>query len=156
MDMSCAAARKITSQRPIPVVMCSTLTEEGSETLLDAMEAGAIDVICKPRVDTKHFLTESRVRICDAIKGAAHARLGTRSAAPKRRTVEAKLTADIIMPAPASRQAIDAQLVERLLAGCSLNEVRRQFEQWLCDGKPPASVSASSNASQDAGSIELF
>jgi two-component system chemotaxis response regulator CheB len=106
--------RKIMSQRPIPVVMCSTLTEEGSETLLDAMEAGAVDVICKPRVDTKHFLTESRVRICDAIKGAAHARLGTRSAAPKRRTVEAKLTADVIMPAPASRQAM-ARTTERVI-----------------------------------------
>jgi two-component system, chemotaxis family, protein-glutamate methylesterase/glutaminase len=33
--------RKIMSQRPIPVVMCSSLTEEGSATLMQALEAGA-------------------------------------------------------------------------------------------------------------------
>jgi two-component system chemotaxis response regulator CheB len=37
-------------QCPVPVVMCSSLTEEGSETLLEAMHAGAVDVILKPRV----------------------------------------------------------------------------------------------------------
>ena len=57
--------RKIMAQRPIPVVMCSSLTEQGSETLVQAVEAGAVDVIAKPRVDTRQFLIESRVRICD-------------------------------------------------------------------------------------------
>jgi two-component system chemotaxis response regulator CheB len=31
--------RKLMSQCPVPVVMCSSLTEEGSETLLQALEA---------------------------------------------------------------------------------------------------------------------
>ena len=42
--------RKIMAQRPMPVVICSTLTEAGSETLLEALEAGAVDVIPKPQV----------------------------------------------------------------------------------------------------------
>ena len=67
--------RKLMAQRPIPVVMCSSLTEDGSETLMQALEAGAVDVILKPRVGTAQFLQESRVRICDAVKAAAQARL---------------------------------------------------------------------------------
>ncbi|KRA42169.1 protein-glutamate methylesterase/protein-glutamine glutaminase [Devosia sp. Root635] len=90
--------RKIMSQRPIPVVICSSLAEAGSETLMQALEAGAIDVVAKPRVDTTQFLQESRMRICDAAKAAAHAKLrGVHKPAPAL-TVEAKLTADAIIP----------------------------------------------------------
>src|SRR5882762_2714874 len=67
--------RKLMPQRPIPVVMCSSLTEQGSETLMQALEAGAVDVILKPRLGTAQFLMESKVRICEAVKAAAQARL---------------------------------------------------------------------------------
>jgi two-component system chemotaxis response regulator CheB len=90
--------RKIMSQRPIPVVICSSLAEAGSDSLMQALEAGAVDVVAKPRVDTTQFLQESRMRICDAAKAAAHAKLrGVKKAAPPL-TVEAKLTADAIVP----------------------------------------------------------
>ena len=52
--------RKLMAQRPIPVVMCSSLTEQGSETLMQALEAGAVDVILKPRLGTAQFLQESQ------------------------------------------------------------------------------------------------
>lgn len=91
--------RKIMSQRPIPVVICSSLAEAGSETLLQALEAGAVDVVAKPRVDTTQFLQESRMRICDAAKAAAHAKFrGVHKAPPPPINVEAKLTADAIIP----------------------------------------------------------
>ena len=35
--------RKLMAQHPIPVVMCSSLVESGSETLQQALEAGAVD-----------------------------------------------------------------------------------------------------------------
>ena len=54
--------RKLMAQQPIPVVMCSSLTEEGSETLMQALEAGAVDVILKPRMGTAEFLT--RIAAC--------------------------------------------------------------------------------------------
>src|SRR5574337_833897 len=62
--------QKIMSQHPIPVVICSSLTEAGSETALRALEYGAIEIIQKPRVGTKLFLEEAKVRICDAMKAA--------------------------------------------------------------------------------------
>lgn len=90
--------RKIMSQRPIPVVICSSLAEAGSDTLMQALEAGAIDVVTKPRVDTAEFLKDSRMRICDAAKAAAYAKFrGVHKAAPAL-TVEAKLNADTIIP----------------------------------------------------------
>ena len=97
--------RKIMAQRPIPVIMCSSLTEEGSATLVEAMEAGAVDVIAKPRLGTKQFLLESSMRICDAVKAAARARLR-----PVRTTkplmVEKKLTADAVLPPPVASKAM--------------------------------------------------
>src|SRR5579862_7225618 len=73
--------RKLMAQRPIPVVMCSSLTASGSETLMQALEAGAVDVILKPRLGTAGFLLESKLRICEAVKAAAQARLHKRPAA---------------------------------------------------------------------------
>jgi two-component system chemotaxis response regulator CheB len=67
--------RKLMAQKPIPVVMCSSLTEAGSETLLQALEAGAVDIILKPKVGVADHLLESKIRICDAVKAAAGARL---------------------------------------------------------------------------------
>lgn len=106
--------RKIMSQRPIPVVICSGLAQAGSDTLMQALEAGAVDVVAKPRVDTAQFLQESRMRICDAAKAAAHARMrGVQKSAPVLRAqpdlkVEAKLTADAVLPplSEARRQSL--------------------------------------------------
>src|SRR5665647_348172 len=92
--------QKIMSQHPIPVVMCSSLTEKGSETALKALEYGAVEIIQKPRMGTKGFLEESRVRICDAVKAASQARVRKISGAS--RAVAPKLTADVIMEKPRS------------------------------------------------------
>ena len=94
--------RKLMAQRPVPVVMCSSLVEEGSETLLQALEAGAVDVILKPRVGVADHLAEAHMMIRETVKGAATARLGarrqTRTASPAQ-----KLTADAVLPPPTGR-----------------------------------------------------
>lgn len=90
--------RKLMSQHPIPVVMCSSLTEKGCETTIRALEAGAVDVITKPRLDVKKFLEESRIRICDAVKAAGQARL--RAFVSPVATVQKKLTADAVLARP--------------------------------------------------------
>ncbi|HDQ40331.1 MAG TPA: response regulator [Desulfonatronum sp.] len=51
--------RKIMTQHPLPVVICSSLTESGAETTLKALEYGAVDIIQKPKLGTKQFLEES-------------------------------------------------------------------------------------------------
>jgi len=100
--------RKLMSQRPIPVVVCSSLTEAGSEKMIEALEAGAVDVVTKPRVDTAQWLQESSMRICDAAKGAAHARLKGRARPLATMTVEKKLTADVVIPQRSASRAAAA------------------------------------------------
>ena len=85
---------KIMSQHPIPVVMCSSLTENGCETALKALEYGAIDIITKPKMGVKNFLEESRIQICDSVKAAASAHV---KRVPIIRKVEQKLTADAML-----------------------------------------------------------
>src|SRR5579863_7668465 len=53
--------RKIMTQHPIPVVICSSLAEEGAQSTLKALEYGAVDIITKPRLGSRQFLEESRV-----------------------------------------------------------------------------------------------
>jgi two-component system chemotaxis response regulator CheB len=108
--------RRIMAQRPIPVVMCSSLTEEGSHTLMQALEAGAADVICKPKVETRQFLMESRVAICDAVKAAARAKLGRlRPDRLPRLEVAKKLSADAMMPAPNPNGRAMARTTEKVV-----------------------------------------
>lgn len=96
--------QKIMSQHPIPVVMCSSLVEESSETAMKALEYGAVEIIQKPRVGTKVFLEESKIRICDAIKAAAIAKVRPIS---QRHHVEPKLSADAMMPKPKSNAMVE-------------------------------------------------
>ncbi len=88
--------KKIMTQHPIPVLIISSLTEEGSQTALKALEYGAVDVIAKPRMDTKLFIEESKIRLIEAVKAASCARLIPRS--PSFLKVEPKLSADVVIP----------------------------------------------------------
>ncbi len=80
--------RRLMAQRPVPVIVCSSLVGEGTETMMAALEAGAVDVIQKPAVATKRFLEESAIRIQDAIRAAALAKLSPRRPARPRRPVQ--------------------------------------------------------------------
>ncbi len=88
-------------QHPIPVVICSSLTEAGSRTALAALERGAVDIITKPKMGTKEFIEESAIRICDVVRSAAQAASGLRPLiAPARPPVPSpKLSADAMLPA---------------------------------------------------------
>ncbi len=104
--------QKIMSQHPIPVVMCSSLVEKGSETLLKAMEYGAIDIIQKPSLSTKTFIEESRVLICDAIKAAA--KTAGHLTPVRQRKVEPKHTADVVLSRASSKAMV--QTTEKIIA----------------------------------------
>ncbi len=102
--------RKIMTQHPIPVVICSTLTTQGAETTLKALEYGAVEIIEKPKMGTKQFLEESRVRICDAVKAASHAKLKPLS---KSAVIQKKMTADAVLPLPKNRSM--AETTEKMV-----------------------------------------
>ncbi len=129
--------QKLMSQHPIPVVMCSSLADSGSETTLKALEYGAVDIITKPKLGTKQFIEESRVRICDAIKGAAAARLEPLRAMRTMKEVSPKYTADVIMEKPNARAMI--QTTEKVVvvgASTGGTEALKVFLEMLPEDTP--------------------
>jgi len=96
--------QKLMSQRPIPVVICSSLAEKMSETTMKALEYGAVEIIQKPKMGTKTFIEESRVRICDAVKAASQARVI--KILPGRREIAPKLTADAVIDKPRTKAMV--------------------------------------------------
>ena len=84
--------KKIMSVRPTPVVICSTLTEKGAETSMQALAAGAVEIVTKPKVGLKDFLTDDFAQIINAIKGAALADMRHMKAMTNVRATVAKKT----------------------------------------------------------------
>lgn len=87
--------KKIMSQHPIPVVICSSLAGKNSETALKAFDYGAVEVIHKPALGTKQVLEESSTIICDAVVASSRAK--ARRISPEENLVQPKLSADVII-----------------------------------------------------------
>jgi len=131
--------RKLMSQCPIPVVMCSSLTEAGSETLLQAMEAGAVDVILKPKVGVADHLVEHNLQIRDTVKAAAKARIRGRTPVRAAATLapQEKLTADAMLPPPTGRaMSRTTEMVVCMGASTGGTEALREVLQALPANSP--------------------
>ena len=101
--------KKLMAERPTPVVICSSLTEKGAETTLQALAAGAVSIITKPKIGVKQFLQDISNNLVEAVRTAARAnlkRLGALPPAPK-------LSADAMLSPPGAAMA---QTTERIVA----------------------------------------
>ena len=110
--------RKIMAERPTPVVICSTLTEKGAKTTLEALAAGAVAIVTKPRLGLKQFLNESADDLVATVRAAARANVRRLAGASRTGTapasVPAKNTADVILAAGGTRAM--TQTTERVVA----------------------------------------
>jgi len=104
--------RKIMSEHPTPVVMCSSLTEKGADTTIQAMSLGAIEIVTKPKLGVKGFLSESADEITHAVLAAAQAKVGKCQAVTA--NVIKKLTADAILSLPDTSAMV--RTTERIVA----------------------------------------
>ena len=104
--------RKIMAEHPTPTVICSSLTEAGAETTLQALEAGAVSIITKPSTGLTEFLRDYEDEFISAVREASLAKLGNiRPAArkaplPASPKVAEKLSADAILPPATGRTAM--------------------------------------------------
>jgi two-component system, chemotaxis family, protein-glutamate methylesterase/glutaminase len=100
--------RKIMSERPTPVVICSTLAEKGAKTSMEALAAGAVAVITKPKLGIKQFLNDSCDDLLATVKTASQANV-------RHLAIREKNTADAILP-PAENRSAMTQTTERVVA----------------------------------------
>ena len=72
--------RQIMASHPIPTVICSTLSTEGSKVALEALSAGAVAVLAKPKLGLKQFLDDTRREMIQTLKAAAKSKPRIRTA----------------------------------------------------------------------------
>jgi two-component system chemotaxis response regulator CheB len=101
--------KKIMAERPTPVVVCSSLAEEGAQATFEALAAGAVSIITKPKIGLKSFLEDSSNDIVQAVRSAARANMravrSVSQALANTLPVPAKLTADAML-SPATNRAL--------------------------------------------------
>ncbi|MBK3516266.1 protein-glutamate methylesterase/protein-glutamine glutaminase [Carboxylicivirga marina] len=135
--------RKIMSQHPIPVVVISSLTTEGTEVAMKALEYGASEIIGKPAMNAAQFINESKIMLCDAVKAAAQVKLKRRKIATPVATtsVKPKYSADVILNKASSfKQIIDTEKVVVLGASTGGTEAIRNFLKSLPNKVPGIAI----------------
>ncbi len=108
--------KKLMQEHPTPVIICSTLTEKGAETTMEAMSAGAVDIITKPKMELKGFLQDSAHTLLRAVKAAARVNTQSlrRSMQRSAKEISPKLNADVILSAASNKAMV--QTTERVVA----------------------------------------
>ena len=106
--------KKIMHERPTPIVICSTLTEAGAQTTMEALAAGAVSIITKPKIGLKQFLNQASEDLVAATKAAAQANVKRLAARAQPLPVPVKLNADAILSAGPDRALI--RTTERVVA----------------------------------------
>ncbi len=92
--------KKVMAERPTPVVVCSSLAEKGAQASFEALSAGAVSIITKPKVGLKNFLEDASSDIVQAVRSAARANMRAvrTTAAPATFSgFRPKLTADVML-----------------------------------------------------------
>lgn len=87
--------RKLMKHHPMPVIVVSSLTQAGGEVAMQALEAGAVDVMCKP--GSAYSVGDLSIQLIDAIKAAAHVDIKFRMSQVRARR-EASPVAPIVPP----------------------------------------------------------
>nr|MBF0684892.1 chemotaxis-specific protein-glutamate methyltransferase CheB [Pseudomonas sp.] len=67
--------RQLMQDDPIPTIVFSSLAEQGSAVALDAMDAGAVAILCKPGAGVGQFIQEQRVQLVQTVRQAAASRM---------------------------------------------------------------------------------
>lgn len=104
--------KKLMAERPTPVVICSTLTGRGAETTMQALAAGAVDIVAKPTIGLKNFLQESALEFIRVVKAAGQARPQRMAAVAA--VVQPKFTADAVLSPPTAGAM--AQTTDKVVA----------------------------------------
>jgi len=116
--------KKIMEQRPIPVVIISSLTRKGAEISFKALELGAVEVMEKPRMDNPENIEEARIQICDKVKAASVTKLKKHF---KPLIVKPKFNADVVIQKIARRVNLTTETLIAVGASTGGTEAIKDF-----------------------------
>lgn len=109
--------RQIMRDHPTPVIICSSLAEAGMQLTLDAMAAGAVAIVTKPKVGLRDFISDAANDLVNQVRAAAGARIGnllTANPVQNPLPTPTKLNADAMLSAPSGRNMF--RTTERVVA----------------------------------------
>ena len=69
---------------PLPVVICSARAGEDAAVAIEALARGAIDVLPKPRLGVRDFLSDTSTVLVDTVRAAALSKRGSAPICPQR------------------------------------------------------------------------
>ncbi len=109
--------KKIMAEHPTPTIVCSSLAEKGASATMEALAAGALAIITKPKMGVKQFLQDAANDLVSAVRAAARANLRHMprgaSVLPELRP---KLTADAVLAAQTAGQRAMAVTTDKVIA----------------------------------------
>jgi two-component system chemotaxis response regulator CheB len=108
--------KQIMAERPTPVVICSTLTEKGAETTMQALAAGAVSIVTKPKAGLKSYLQDASDNLASTIKAAARANMRRINVPAAPAAIAPKLTADAVLAGGVTGHHAMAQTPEAIVA----------------------------------------
>lgn len=66
--------KKLMAERPMPVIICSALTQTGAEQTMQCLSAGAVAVVPKPTSGLRQYLEDESDHLIQTVKAAARIR----------------------------------------------------------------------------------
>ena len=89
--------RKIMAEHATPVIICSSLTEHGAETTMQALAAGAFAIFTKPSLGVKNYIVDASMDLVAAVRAAAGARMAKLPPQAAQARPPQKLSADAVL-----------------------------------------------------------
>jgi two-component system chemotaxis response regulator CheB len=108
--------KKIMAEHPTPTIVCSSLAEKGAAATMDAMAAGALAIITKPKMGVKQFLQEAGNDLVSAVRAAARANIRRVHPGAAATMPRPKLTADAMLAARAASMSAMANTTDKVVA----------------------------------------
>lgn len=131
----------INQQKPIPVIICSTMAGPGSSAAIDAMRMGAVDVVHKPNINVGKFFDDATEDFLEKVRAASKAkvRFNSRIATRKYTLSEEEYGKNSALPASKKIVAIGSstggvQVIEEIVQHLKVNHPAIVITQHMPPG----------------------
>jgi two-component system chemotaxis response regulator CheB len=130
---------RIMRSSPMPVVMFSSLTEQGADATMKALSLGAIDFMAKPKIKISEGIEDLRIDLCSKVKAASTAKL-KKAVSPTNLEVPPKLGMDAVIKSAKSAPVVEGQMVFVIGASTGGTVALEQILNKLPSDAPPTLI----------------